>query len=39
MYAEACHDHTVWCIPFAVASNGATPYHDSVSMTSPHQVR
>ena len=32
-------DYTSWCIPFAVASNGATLYHDSALMTSLHQNR
>ena len=39
MYEEAHHNHTSWCILFAVVSNGATLYHDSALMTSPHQIR
>ena len=39
MYEEDHHDHTSWCIPVAVTSNGATPYHDSTSMTLLHQIR
>ena len=33
MYEEAHHDHTSWCIPFDVASNGATHIMISASMT------
>ena len=33
MHEEAHHNHTGWCIPFAVTNNGATPYHDSMSTT------
>ena len=33
---EEAHHHTSWCIPFAVTSNGATPYHDSTSTTMLH---
>ena len=32
MYEEAHHNHTGWCILFHVTSDGATPYHDSMSM-------
>ena len=28
MYEEAHPNHTSWCIPFDVTSDGATPYHD-----------
>ena len=39
MHEKAHHDHTGWCIPFDITSNGATPYHDSMSMTLPCQIR
>ena len=38
-YEEAHHHHTSWCIPFTLISNGATLYHDSMSMSSPVQIR
>ena len=39
MHEEAHHAHTSWCIPVAVTSNGATRYHDSMSMTLLCQIR
>ena len=38
-FEKAHHHHTGWCILFSVTSDGATPYHNSMLTTLPHQIR